>query len=234
MLILAQKRALESLFRYLKISNMKGWKKMRVVVVDDDRLVCASLKTILEVEKDISVVGVGHNGREAIKLYSDLVPDILLIDIRMDTMTGLEAAEDILNNHKDARILFLTTFSDDEYIVKALKLGAKGYIIKQDFESIVPSLRTVYTGQNVFGDSVINKIPHLMSNKSRGDLSSFGITDKERDIISLVAEGLNNKEIANKLYLSEGTVRNSLTTILEKLDLRDRTQLAIFYYKTSE
>ena len=206
---------------------------MRVVVVDDDRLVCASLKTILEVEEDISVVGVGFNGREAIELYNSLEPDILLIDIRMESMTGLEAAEVILNNHKDAKILFLTTFSDDEYIVKALKLGAKGYIIKQDFESIVPSLRTVYIGQNVFGDSVITKIPYLMSNESKTDFSAFGMTDKELDIISLVAEGLNNKEIANRLYLSEGTVRNSLTIILEKLDLRDRTQLAIFYYKNS-
>ena len=204
---------------------------MRVVVVDDDKLVCASLKTILEVEADITVVGVGHNGKEAIELYKDFVPDILLIDIRMEIMTGLEAAEKILNYHKDAKILFLTTFSDDEYIVMALKLGAKGYIIKQNFECIVPSLRAVFIGQNVYGDDIITKIPYLMSNKCKADLSSFGITEKELDIISLVAEGFNNKEIANKLYLSEGTVRNSLSTILEKLDLRDRTQLAIFYYK---
>jgi DNA-binding NarL/FixJ family response regulator len=204
--------------------------KMRVVVVDDDNLVCVSLKTILEAEGDISVVGVGHNGREALELYQSLRPDVLLMDIRMESMTGLEAAEAILEDDRNAKILFLTTFSDDEYIVKALRIGAKGYIIKQNFECIVPSLKAVYIGQNVFGDDIISKIPSLI-NSSKTDFSSFGITEKELDIITAVAEGLSNKEIAGKLYLSEGTVRNALSTILEKLNLRDRTQLAVFYYK---
>jgi DNA-binding NarL/FixJ family response regulator len=204
---------------------------MRVLVVDDDRLVCVALKTILEAEKDISVVGTGHNGKEAIELYNGLKPDILLIDIRMEIMTGLEAAEAILNTDKHAKILFLTTFSDDEYIVRALKIGAKGYIIKQNFECIVPSLRAVYMGQSVFGEDIVLKIPSLINNSSKADFSAYGITEKELDIITLVAEGLSNKEIANSLYLSEGTVRNSLSIVLEKLKLRDRTQLAVFYYK---
>jgi DNA-binding NarL/FixJ family response regulator len=204
---------------------------MRVVVVDDDKLVCISLKTILEADVDISVVGTGNNGKDAIELYDSLKPDILLIDIRMETMTGLEAGESILNTDKNAKILFLTTFSDKEYIIKALKIGAKGYIIKQNFECIVPSLKAVYMGQSVFGDDIVSKIPSLINNNSKADFSSFGITEKELDIITIVAEGLSNKEIATRLYLSEGTVRNSLTTILEKLKLRDRTQLAIFYYK---
>lgn len=204
---------------------------MRVVVVDDDKLVCVALKTILESEKDISVVGTGNNGKEAIELYNSLKPDILLVDIRMETMTGLEAGEAILNTDKNARILFLTTFADDEYIIKALKIGAKGYIIKQNFECIVPSLKAVYAGQSVFGEDIVSKIPSLISSSSKPDFSAYGITEKELDIIAIVAEGLSNKEIANKLFLSEGTVRNSLSAILEKLKLRDRTQLAIFYYK---
>ncbi len=204
---------------------------MRILVVDDDRLVCASIKTILEIGEDITVVGVGHNGKEAIALYDRLQPDILLMDIRMAEMSGLEAAEAILNTHKQAKILFLTTFSDDEYIIKALKLGAKGYLIKQDFESILPSLRAVNIGQNVFGDDIIAKLPQLMDHRGATDFSGYNISDKELDIIKRVAEGLNNKEIAHELYLSEGTVRNTLTIILEKLSLRDRTQLAIFYYK---
>lgn len=204
---------------------------MRVVVVDDDKLVCVSLKTILEADEDISVVGTGNNGCDAIELYNKLKPDILLIDIRMATMTGLDAAETILKTDKTAKILFLTTFSDDEYIITALKIGAKGYIIKQNFECIVPSLRAVYIGQSVFGDDIVSKIPFLINNSNKADFSDFGITEKELDIITIVAEGLSNKEIASRLYLSEGTVRNSLTTILEKLKLRDRTQLAIFYYK---
>jgi len=203
---------------------------MRVVVVDDDKLVCVSLKTILEAEEEISVVGIGNNGMDAIDLYDRLKPDILLIDIRMETMTGLEAGDVILKKDKTAKILFLTTFSDNEYIIKALKIGAKGYIIKQNFESIVPSLKAVYIGQTVFGQDIITKIPSLINN-SKADFSAFSINEKELDIISLVAEGLSNKEIANSLYLSEGTVRNYLSIILEKLKLRDRTQLAIFYYK---
>lgn len=204
---------------------------MRIVVVDDDKLVCVALKTILEAESDITVVGTAHNGKEAIDLYNSLNPDILLMDIRMETMTGLEAAEVILKKDKNGKILFLTTFLDDEYIVKALKIGAKGYIIKQNFESIVPSLRAVSMGQSVFGEDIVSKIPSLISNSNRPDFSAFGITEKELEIITTVAEGLSNKEIASKLYLSEGTVRNTISTILEKLNLRDRTQLAVFYYK---
>lgn len=204
---------------------------MRVAVIDDDKLVCVSLKTILESEKDINVIGIGHNGKQAIELYDNLKPDLLLMDIRMETMTGLEAAEAILKTDKNAKILLLTTFSDDEYIIKALQIGAKGYIIKQNFECIVPSLRAVYMGQSVFGEDIITKLPCLINNNSKANFSSYDITEKELDIITAVAEGLSNKEIATKLYLSEGTVRNSITTILEKLNLRDRTQLAIFYYK---
>lgn len=204
---------------------------MNILIVDDDKLVCTALKTILETDKDIAVAGTGHNGKEAITLYSHLKPDVLLMDIRMEIMTGLEAAEIILKTHKDAKILFLTTFSDDAYIIQALKIGAKGYIIKQNFESIVPSLKAVYMGQRVFGDDIVSKLPALMHSSPKTDFSAFDITEKELEIITAVAEGLSNKEIAHTLYLSEGTVRNSLTTILGKLNLRDRTQLAVFYYK---
>ncbi|NLI60138.1 MAG: response regulator transcription factor [Clostridiales bacterium] len=204
---------------------------MRVVIVDDDKLVCIALKTILEADKEISVVDMGYDGNEAIELYKKHRPDILLMDIRMPAMSGLEAGEIILKEDKNARILFLTTFSDNEYIVKALKMGAKGYIIKQNFESIVPSLKAVYIGHSVFGEDIVTKIPSLIGSSKKADLSRFGITSRELSIITLVAEGLSNKEIASKLYLSEGTVRNSLSTILQKLMLRDRTQLAIFYYK---
>ena len=204
---------------------------MKIVVVDDDRLVCQSLKTIIEAEDQIEVVGLGHNGEEAIALYRQLKPDVLLMDIRMDVMTGLVAAGTILDGDKEAKILFLTTFLDDEYIIKALKLGAKGYIIKQNFESIVPSLRAVQTGQSVFDQDIVTKIPGLLNSGEQNDQNSFNLSEKEREIINLVAQGLSNREMANSLYLSEGTVRNRISIILEKLALRDRTQLAIFFYK---
>ncbi|NMC56473.1 MAG: response regulator transcription factor [Eubacteriaceae bacterium] len=204
---------------------------MRVLVVDDDKLICASVKLILESNKDIEVVGTANSGQQAIELYKKFKPDILLMDIRMDKMSGLEAGENILKVYKDAKILYLTTFADDEYIIKAFKIGAHGYILKQDFECIIPSLRAVYIGQYVFGQDIVSKIPALINSEEKKNLSKLGINDKESDIISLVAEGLNNKEISEKLFLSEGTVRNYISGILEKLDLRDRTQLAVFYFK---
>ena len=204
---------------------------MRVLVVDDDKLVSNSLKTILESDDEIEVVGVGNNGKQAIELYRELKPDVLLMDIRMDGMTGIEVAEILLKEDKLAKILLLTTFSDDEYIVKALQIGAKGYILKQNFESIVPSVKTVEIGQRVFGDEIITKIPALIGDNSKADLSGFNLSEKDTELISHVADGLSNKEIAEILFLSEGTVRNYISVILEKLKLRDRTQLAIFYYK---
>ena len=204
---------------------------MNVLVIDDDKLVCASLKTILETDPDISVIGTGNNGRKAMEMFELLNPDILLMDIRMDTMTGLEAGEFLLKKHPNARILFLTTFLDDDYIIKALSIGSKGYLLKQNFECIVPALKAVYTGQSVFGDEIVTKLPTLMQQDSKAAFSRFGLTEKEIDLLVKISDGLSNKEISEVLYLSEGTVRNYISLLLEKLQLRDRTQLAVFYYK---
>ena len=204
---------------------------MRVLVIDDDMLVAISLKTILESDSGVSVVATGNSGEEAIKLYREYKPDILLMDIQMAGMSGLVAGQQILAEDEDAKILYLTTFMDDEYIVKALSLGAKGYILKQNFDGIIPALRAVYGGQNVFGEDIVEKLPELMHPKSRFDYAAYDISEKEQEIIEEVAAGYSNKEIASRLYLGEGTVRNYISTILEKLSLRDRTQLAIFYYK---
>lgn len=203
---------------------------MNIIVVDDDNLVAISLKTILEASGEVTVLDIGNSGEDAVRLYEIHKPDILLMDIRMGGMTGIEAGEIILKKYSDAKILYLTTFSDDEYIVKALQLGTKGYILKQNFECIVPALRTVMEGQTVFGDDVINRLPSLMQKQSGIDYEKYDINEKEKEIIELIAEGLSNKEIAAELFLSEGTVRNYLSSILEKLELRDRTQLAVFYY----
>ena len=203
---------------------------MKILIVDDDSLVALSLKTILEA-KGLQVCALGNSGEQAISLYRQHKPDILLMDIRMENMTGLEAAEIILSEDKTAKILFLTTFSDDEYILKALNIGAKGYILKQDFESIEAALLAVERGQSVFGGEIVSKLPELMQQKSGFNYESEGISRKEWEITTLVAEGLSNKEIANRLYLSEGTVRNYISSVLEKLSLRDRTQLAVFYYQ---
>lgn len=204
---------------------------MRILVIDDDNLVAISLKTILEVDKEIEVVATGYSGEDAIKLYAEYKPDIILMDIRMNGMTGLEAGEKLLADNNGINILYLTTFMDDEYIVKALNIGAKGYILKQDFEGIIPAIKAVYRGQSVFGQDIVDKLPELMKQKNTFDYSAYDILEKELEIIEEVAAGYSNKEIAQRLFLSEGTVRNYISTILDKLELRDRTQLAIFYYK---
>lgn len=202
---------------------------MNILLVDDDPLVCQSLKTILQSDEAVKVVGVGHDGMMALTLFKNLKPDVLLMDIRMAKMHGLEAAKQILQDTPEAKILFLTTFSDDEYIIQALRLGAKGYILKQDFESILPALKAVSAGQSVFGDSIVAKMPELLKGEEKPKLAGLGISEREESVIALVAQGLNNKEIAETLYLSEGTVRNYISVILDKLELRDRTQLAVFY-----
>lgn len=213
---------------------------IKVLVIDDDNLVAVSLKTILECDSDIEVVGIGNDGREAIKMYKEFVPDVILMDIQMKYMSGLEASEMILKENDTAKILLLTTFSDNEYILKALEIGTKGYILKQDFESIIPSVKAIYNGQSVLGGEVVAKLPSIYTNagvdnqtgNSLGEKYAMNeLTEKEIDVVKLVAEGMNNKEIANELCLSEGTVKNYISVILEKLQLRDRTQLAIYYLK---
>ncbi len=204
---------------------------MRVVLIDDDQLVCMSLKIILEADETIEIAAIGNDGSQALPLYREYMPDVLLMDIRMQKMNGTEALEELLKEFPTAKVLFLTSFVDDEYIVKALELGAKGYIIKQNFEHIVPALKAVYSGQNVYGDEIAAKIPDLIKSSAPFNYAAYDISEKEYEIITLVAKGFSNKEIASHLHLGEGTVRNYLSTILEKLNLRDRTRLAIFYYQ---
>lgn len=207
---------------------------MRIVIIDDDPLVAQALRTILQADPDVHVVAIGNDGDQALSLYQEYLPDILLMDIRMKHVTGLTAGENILQVFPAARIFFLTTFADDEYIIKALRMGAKGYLLKQDFSSIVPSLKTVLAGQSVFGKDIIARLPLFTAKKpvENVSLSKFGITPKEISVLSLIAEGCSNREISDQLFVSEGTVRNSISVLLEKLNLKSRTQLAIFYLKS--
>lgn len=234
--------------------------KKRIVIIDDDDMITMSLEMIISADPEFEVVAKGHSGRDAIRLYQEYHPDLLLSDIRMENMNGLDAAEEILAQDHQAVILLLTTFSDDEYIVKALKLGVKGYLLKQDYASLLVSLRAALNGQSVFGGAVVNKLPEIMQKAGEGsankafdpashsdgqesmaytgdvagstfDYKAHDITEKEYQVIQLVSEGYSNKEIAERIFLSEGTVRNYLSQILEKLELRDRTQLAIFYLR---
>ena len=157
---------------------------MKIVIVDDDILVSSALKTILEAGGEVEVTGTGQDGKDAVRLYDELLPDVLLMDIRMKDMNGLDAAEQILKMHTDAKILLLTTFSDDEYIVKALKYGVKGYLIKQDYGSILPALQAVQMNQTVFGTAIMSRIPGLLQKEQKEKEQTFdwnSLTDIDRD-----------------------------------------------------
>lgn len=215
---------------------------MKILVIDDDKMICFALKTIIESESDMEVVDIGHNYDDAINKYKEHKPDICLFDIRIGQKTGIDALRDIKIDYPDAKVIFLTTFLDQEYVKDSIKYGSSGYILKDDFESICPAIRAALAGQNVFGNKVFDSLTltpdkaqsekGYIDNKDRKKGLIGILSEREIDVLELIADGLSNKEIASQLHLSEGTVRNYISSILVKLDLRDRTQLAIYYLKS--
>ena len=210
---------------------------MRIAIVDDDPIVCQSLETILTATGTADVLWSVNDGGAAIRRYFESPenhPDILLIDIQMPGMNGLDAAREILTKDPAARILFLTTFSDRAYIDEAIAIGARGYLIKQDVSAVAPALQAVMAGQVVLGAEVLGKLTEERSHRHDGDVPNNpfpNLSDRERDIAALVAQGLDNRDIASRLCLSEGTVRNRISGILDKLGMTNRTQLAIAWLK---
>ncbi|QHO91545.1 DNA-binding response regulator [Actinomyces sp. 432] len=213
---------------------------MKVMIVDDDRLLAHSLATILGAEADIDVVGVGASGQEAVAGFRERRPDILLLDIQMPGGDGLDAAEQVLALDPDAKVVFLTTFADDEYIVRALRMGARGYLIKQDVAQIAPALRSVMTGMRVLEGRVLERTAAMglaagtATSEDTRPPAFAALTEREYEVVQAISEGLDNAETADRLHLSEGTVRNHISAILAKLGLRNRTQIAVLYYRTSQ
>lgn len=206
---------------------------MRIAIVDDDPIVCQSLETILTATGTAEVLWMANDGDAAVRRYFETPasrPDVLLIDIQMPGTSGLDAAREILATDPAARILFLTTFADQSYIAQAMGLGAKGYLIKQDVAAVGPALQAVMAGQVVLGAEVLGKLTERTPDPADSDDSIEGLLgEREREITALVAEGLDNRDIAARLFLSEGTVRNRISAILDKLGLTNRTQLAILW-----
>lgn len=208
---------------------------MRVLIVDDDALIRDSLKMILEMEEDFQVVGLAANGEEALELCRKELPDLVLMDIRVPVMDGVVGTRRIKALYPQVRVVILTTFRDEEYIKEALKNGAEGYILKsQPADSIVESLRAVGKGNIVLERDVASSLSAMLRDGGKTQCARYALTEREMEVLSLVGQGLSNREIAEKLFLSEGTVRNYVTALLEKLGLRDRTQLAIFYVRHFE
>ena len=200
---------------------------MKILMADDDLLVLNALKTILE-KNNIEVMGYYTNPNDLFEMYSLKKPDVVILDIRMKEFNGVDIAIKILNFDPLAKILLLTTFNDEKDILRALEKGVLGIILKDNIASLIPAIQSVSLGNKIIDSSLNMKNIIIEEEKNFENL-----TDKENEILKKVADGLSNREIAEKLFLSEGTVRNYISVILEKLNLRDRTQLAINYYKNN-
>ncbi len=211
---------------------------MNVIIVDDQDLMQQGLSMILSKDKGIQVVGLGSNGKDAVRLCEDHQIDVVLMDIRMPEMNGVEATKIIREKHPETKVLILTTFNDDEFIFGSLKNGASGYLLKDASpEEIIHGIKTVYEGGTLINPEVATKVVQRLSEEKEStpipktDDRITVLTAREKDICHNLGEGLNNKEIGDILYISEGTVKNNITKILDKLELRDRTQLALFAVK---
>lgn len=214
---------------------------MRILIVDDQRLMRDGLATIISLELGMEVVGTAEDGRDAFAKVVELQPDVVLMDIRMPGMDGVEGTELILKHYPETKVLILTTFDDAELVMKVLEKGVHGFLLKDmPSEAIISAIQTVYNGGTVLQHDITsmllkelitmsNRQPnqtHKLSNAEPEQLSQ--LTDREKDVLALLGRGLNNKEIAGMLYLTEGTVKNHVSSLIAKLGLRDRTQVALF------
>ncbi|MCB0007261.1 MAG: response regulator transcription factor [Anaerolineales bacterium] len=205
---------------------------IRVLIVDDQKLMRAGLRTLLELENDIEVVGEAENGVAGLSQFEAIRPDVVLMDIRMPQMDGVEATGKLMAQHPAARILILTTFDDDEYVFRALEAGALGYMLKDvSGDELATAVRTIAAGNALLGQSVARKVlaqalrPQPPSNGG-DDLNE--LSEREIEILRLISDGRSNPEIARELFLAEGTVKNYVSRILQKSGARDRTQAAIW------
>lgn len=214
--------------------------KLRIMITDDQELIRESLSIILSQNADMEVTGLAENGAELLSLIKKAPPDIVLMDIRMPELDGVAATHAIKEQWPQVRIIILTTFDDDEYVFNALKYGASGYLLKGvSVAELSNAIRTVAHGGAMINPGIVTKVVHFFNQMAQSSvqqddaaIDAGSLSRTERNIALLVGHGLSNKEIAARLSLSEGTVRNGLSSALSKLGLRDRTQLAIWAVQT--
>lgn len=214
---------------------------IKVLISDDQQLIRESLKLYLENTGEFSVTGTVGNGQEVLDSVEKEKPDIILMDIRMPILDGVECTKIVKQKHPEIKIIILTTFDDDDYVYNALKYGASGYLLKGiALEELKDAIKTVYSGQAMINPDITGKVLQLfykMANEGNTIMTSQketeSLTETEWKVIRQVSKGLSNKEISGELFLSEGTVRNYISSILDKLGLRDRTQLAIWAVQMS-
>jgi DNA-binding NarL/FixJ family response regulator len=207
---------------------------IKVLIADDDAIIREGLKMIIETQTDLEFLGAAADGNQAVEMCRSLKPDVTMLDIRMPVMDGIEAAERIMEGKLSVPLL-LTTFDEPELIFRALKAGVNGYILKNSpADRILSAIRVLQTGGTVFQADVLEFIRGRVTNSTTGNrLFDMLLSPREMEIVKLIAEGLSNKEIGEKLFLTNGTVRNHISTILEKTGLEHRTQIAIQYLKNS-
>ena len=200
---------------------------MKILLVDDDQLITESLEIILSKDRDIKIIGSAKNGLEAVDFISKNDCDIVLMDIQMPVMNGIEACQKIKSMKPHVKIIMLTTFRDFRNVHQSLFSGASGYLLKSDdVSNQIETIKSVYRGQAIISEDALK----AFTTRKMADM----LTERENSCMELIAQGYSNKEISNVLYISEGTVRNVISVILDKLSLRDRTQIAIYYYQTLE
>ncbi|OKH34609.1 DNA-binding response regulator [Calothrix sp. HK-06] len=204
---------------------------IRILLVDDQHIIRQGLKSMLKSDANIEVIGEAENGQRALEFIAKSQPDIVLMDIRMPVMDGVAATKAIAENYPNVKVLVLTTFDDDEYVFQAMRLGAKGYLLKDtDPDVLMLAIHSVNKGQTQLGPGLFEKtLAPVAQPTSKLSLPPEleQLTPRELDVLRLIASGANNREIAESLFLSENTVKNYVTNILSRLNLRDRTQAAL-------
>lgn len=203
---------------------------IKVLLAEDQVMIRQGLKVMIETDADIRVTGEASNGKEAVALCETHHFDLAVLDIRMPEMDGIEAAKLIHSRWPNIKLLMLTTFDDNDYVMEALKIGVSGYLLKNgDTDSLIRSIKSAIAGGLSLEDQVAAKVmPVLLSKREEDNQPDPSLTQRELEILACIGEGLSNREIADRLALSVGTVKNQTSQILDKLDLRDRTQLAIY------
>lgn len=202
---------------------------IRIIIVDDHLLVRQGLKQIIELQGGLKVIGEASNGKDAINTIKELNPDIVLMDINMPILNGIETLKELKLQGIQCKVIMLTIHTEKEYLVEAVKLGASGYVLKDaDSDVLIQAIKKAYTG-----DSYIpfNLVTELIKGYNDSNKNKFDLTEREIEVLKAIADGLSNKEIASLLYISEKTVKNHVSNIFRKLDINDRTQAAIYAIK---
>ena len=203
---------------------------MKVLICDDQAIIRDGLEMLLKLEKDIEVIGQAQDGAEAVELVAKLQPELVLMDLKMPGMTGIEATRQIRDKYPHIKVLVLTTYDDDEWVFDAIRAGATGYLLKDTpREEVIKAIRGTMAGKSFVDPAVAGKLLTRVAGKATqpASLLTDKLTERETDVLRLIARGFTNPDIAAELHLSEGTVRNHVSAIFAKLDVADRTQAAV-------